>query len=105
MLDGRIATANNEVEAYLFGKAVAINAVGGSTQFGVVGTQAGQKYQQAMETLFYGTTFDLNAYQTAVSNFKEGSAANLQAKGIYNNFSVDLKLSNPVIKKFIPLLQ
>jgi hypothetical protein len=105
MLNGKLNTINNEVGAYLFGRAVAVSVSGGAISFGITGSIVGQKYNQAMQSLLFGSKFDLREYQDAVKYFKQGSGANLEAKGMYNSFAIDTKLTNPLIKQFIPLLQ
>jgi RHS repeat-associated protein len=109
-LNGSLATVNNEVGAYLFGRAVSLSAdYGTSTNFGN-NTVAGQAYDQAMNSLIFAPSFNYSQYSTAVSNFKAGSSVNVSktgipGQGLYKNFKTNSTLTNPLIKNFFPLVR
>jgi RHS repeat-associated protein len=96
-------TVNREVGAYLFGRAVA-NQVGyGTSGFGNF-SEEGSLYEKAMSTLlFVSQKFDLKTYNQALNNFQKGATVNY--RGDYNNFSIKKDDTNPVIKKFFPLIK
>jgi len=98
-------TVNREVGAYVFGRAVAVGALGGSMSFGFAGTRAGKAYDQAMFSLMTKDAFDANAYRTAINNFKKGSSANYEVRGLYNNFKIAPISKNPPLKGLYPLLR
>lgn len=108
-LNGSMKTINNEVGAYLFGRAVTLSSGNGMLGWGN-NTNAGYAYEQAMESLIYAPTFNSNQYNTAVSNFKLGSSVNVGKNGVtgqgpYRNYKIDTALKNPLIKKLFPLLR
>jgi RHS repeat-associated protein len=92
------ASVNSEVGAFLFQKNVitelGLPSAGGFGNF----SEAGQKYEGAMNNIMYGGKFDMNDYKSAILNFKEGSVNN--SSGIYNNFKVKSDDERPLIKKF-----
>jgi hypothetical protein len=98
-------TVNSEVGAYLFGRAISLNAGQAIDGFGTT-TPSGNAYQNAMTGLLFGETFDPSLYATAIENFKLGSVANNGSNpGIYNAFKVLLNEASPTIKKVYPLIK
>jgi RHS repeat-associated protein len=91
---------NNEVGAYLFGKAIALNTLG-TTPFNGNNTAAGKLYGNAMNNLFSSDNFSYNLYKKAVNNFVGGSSSN--SNGAYKNLKAKPNDINPLIKKFFPL--
>lgn len=99
---------NKEVGAYLFGVAVDQNyqyQTTGMTSLFPFGntTSEGAKYDNAMMGLLYAPAFNQTLYNTAVNNFKKGSAAN--TTGGYNNRTLTPNYTNPLIKRFLPLIK
>ena len=102
---------NDEVGAYLFGQAVNEQYhsnldVGYFT--GGAGTgrsnEDGKRYEKAYEDLYYGNSFNLKSYESAINNFKKGSQRNL--RGLYNNFPIKpIKKNKILISKFYPLFK
>jgi RHS repeat-associated protein len=112
-MDRSMATVNNEVGAYLFGRAVYYSYYQ-DKGFGEMpwgnGTQAGSSYQNAMSSLIWAPSFNYSQYSTAVNNFKAGSSVNVSKKGVpgqglYRNFNTNTTLTNPMIKNFFPLVR
>ncbi len=100
------ATVNREVGAYLFGKAVSLTLGYGISNFGSMNTKVGSAYDNAMTALMYGNSFNQSLYNQAVRSFKLGSIANNgDSQGVYNKFIVKPNDTNPVIKKFFPLVR
>ncbi|HQC39527.1 MAG TPA: RHS repeat-associated core domain-containing protein [Candidatus Dojkabacteria bacterium] len=83
--NGSLATVNNEVGAYLFGRAV-YYSYNQDKAFGMMpwgnGTQAGDVYENAMNSLIWAPSFNYSQYSTAVSNFKAGSSVNVSKTGV-----------------------
>jgi len=112
-LNGSLATVNNEVGAYLFGRAVYYSYnrdKGFATMPWGNGTQAGDSYENAMNSLIWAPSFNYSQYSTAVNNFKAGSSVNVSETGVpgqgfYRNFKTDTNLKNPLIKNFFPLVR
>jgi RHS repeat-associated protein len=99
------ATINKEVGAYLFGRAVSLNLGYGIDSFGTF-TKEGQTYEKSMSSMVFANGFNQSVYNSAVDSFKGGSVANNGSGGqIYRNFSVIPNQTNPVIKRFFPLLR
>ena len=98
-------TVNAEVGAYLFGRAVALDAGLGYDGFGT-STLQGQVYQNSMTGLMFGNQFNQSLYNSAIQNFKTGSGANNGSRpGIYNNFTILKTDTNPTIKRLYPLVK
>jgi uncharacterized protein RhaS with RHS repeats len=112
-LNGSLATVNNEVGAYLFGRSV-YYSYNQDKGFGMMpwgnGTQAGDFYENAMNSLIWAPSFNYSQYSTAVNNFKAGSSVNVSktgvpGQGLYRNFKTNTTLTNPLIKNFFPLVR
>ncbi|MBB3187862.1 RHS repeat-associated core domain-containing protein [Microbacter margulisiae] len=115
-MGGSMATVNNEVGAYLFGRAVyysykIIRGEGYANMPWGNGTELGKNYEDAMDALIGSRNFNLTQYQAAINSFLQGSAVNVSTTnipgmGIYttNHFKTDPTLTNPLIKTFFPLL-
>jgi len=112
-LNGSLATVNNEVGGYLFGRAV-YYSYNQDKGFGMMpwgnGTQAGDSYENAMNSLIWAPSFNYSQYSTAVNNFKSGSSVNVSktgvpGQGLYRNFKTNTTLTNPLIKNFFPLVR
>ena len=61
-----------------------------------------------MNNLIWAPAFNYSQYSTAVSNFKTGSSVNTTSsggQGLYKNASVKPASTNPLIKKFFPLVR
>ena len=104
---GQTGVINNEVGAYLYGRAVyytyQMNNGGGYAMMPWGnGTASGNAYESAMNNLIWAPAFDYGQYSTAVSNFKTGSSVNT---GLYNKYSARPASPNPLIKKFFPLVR
>ncbi|MET3878878.1 DUF6443 domain-containing protein [Chitinophaga sp. OAE865] len=108
------ASVNNEVGAYLFGQAVAMNAVmNGSAMGGLqpparMDNKAGAMYGQAYNYLLYeakGVNYNTYInYSNALMSFKQGSTSNVT--GLYNNNQTLLpNQQGSVIFKFFPLIR
>ncbi|MES2517895.1 MAG: DUF6443 domain-containing protein [Bacteroidota bacterium] len=103
------ASINKEVEAYIFGAGVTVNYENGMYG-GVFGndTNSGQIYEKAMNSLLF-KGFDQKNYESAINNFKTGSASNpitpTRPQGLYANFPVKPISTNPIIKQFSPILK
>ncbi len=106
-------TINNEVGAYLFGRAVYYNYQMNNDNPNVLmpwgnGTTSGNAYEAAMNALIWAPSFNYSQYSTAVSNFKTGSSVNTTAtggQGLYKNATIKPASTNPLIKKFFPLIR
>lgn len=95
------ATVNNEVEAYLFGRSVAIQSGQAfDYSFGNL-SNMGKVYDNAMFNSITNPQFDPASFNSAVMTFKTGSRVN--QGGIYNKFKYSLK--KPLISKFYPLTE
>ncbi len=108
------ASVNNEVGAYLFGQAVAMNAaLNGSAMGGLqpparMDNNAGVMYGQAYNYLLYdakGVNYNTYInYFNALMSFKKGSTSNVT--GLYNNNPMLLpNQQGSVIFKFFPLIR
>ncbi|MFA8301434.1 MAG: RHS repeat-associated core domain-containing protein [Hyphomicrobiales bacterium] len=111
--NGQKGIVNNEVGAYLFGRAIyythAMNNGGG---FGEMpwgnGTTSGNIYHSAMDGMMWSQSYDQSQYSTAVNNFKTGSSVNTTRngkQGVYKNALMTPVSANPLIKKFFPLIR
>ena len=110
---GQTGSVNNEVGAYLFGRAVDYTyQMNNGAGFGMMpwgnNTTSGQQYEGAMNSLLWAPAFNFGQYSTAVNNFKTGSSVNTTSsggQGLYKNGSIKPPSSNPLIKKFYPLIR
>lgn len=101
----RGATINREVGAYLFGRGISTSLGYGSSGFGNF-TKEGQTYEGAMSNLLFSDKFNSSLYNTAINNFKAGSIGNNGSVGaIYRNFMIKPNDTNPIIKRFFPLVR
>mgnify|MGYP001472036758 CR=1 FL=1 len=100
----RKASVNAEVGAYLFGSGVSLSlgypTVGGGL---ATNSRAARAYSNAYNRLLGGDQFDQSAYRIAITNFKQGSAAN--SLGLYNNVPVLPINPNPPISRLYPLIR
>mgnify|MGYP002336011337 CR=1 FL=1 len=93
-------SVNNEVEAYLFGRSIALQSHNASNfSFGNMSIM-GKEYESAMLNLLTNAKFDRKSFQNAVMAFKTGSTAN--TSGIYNGHAYRRK--RPLISRFYPLI-
>lgn len=90
-----------EVEAYIFGRVVSTETVGGGFQTFGNGTTAGDAYDSAMNSLIL-LGFDNGKFQEAANNFVKGSSVNGQGDGAYKNQTRRKDYKN-LIDKFIPI--
>ena len=115
-MNGSMRTVNNEVGAYLFGRAVYYSYEMEKEGYGDMpwgnSTASGKAYQNAMGNLIKSQIFNSFLYNEAVHNFISGSAANVSktnipGMGIYtiNHFKIDPTITNPLIKTFFPLVR
>ncbi|WP_461630285.1 DUF6443 domain-containing protein [Labilibaculum euxinus] len=110
---GQKGTVNNEIGAYLFGRAVQYTGQMNSVGFYAEmpwgnGTNSGDAYHGAMNSLIWAPAFNYSKYSTAVNNFKKGSSANTTStggQGLYKGASVKPVSANPLIKNFFPLVR
>jgi len=99
---------SNEVEAYLFGRAVyqnymMNNVLGYASMPWGTGTVAGKAYEDSMSGLLYAPAFDPNMFKKAVENFRSGSTGNQDGK--YGQGAPVPVTQNPLIKSLFPLLK
>jgi len=103
--NGGISGVNSEVEAYLFGKGVALTHSGGRGAL-FVGNRdnpaEGQLYESAMNNLLLSDSFDRGNMQIAVDNFVRGSSSNVG--GLYRSRALPVPV-NPIIARFFPLVR
>jgi RHS repeat-associated protein len=110
---GQTGTVNNEVGAYLYGRAVYYNyQMNNGSGYAMMpwgnGTTSGNAYEAAMNGLMWAPSFNYSQYSTAVSNFKTGSSVNTTGtggQGLYKNATVKPASTNPLINKFFPLIR
>jgi RHS repeat-associated protein len=93
------ATTNGEVEAYLFGKGVALSANYGISSFGTE-SKEGRVYDDAMSKMMY-EGFDKKSFKDAADNFTSGSIGNAECNGCYKNTKPDVNYQ-PLIDSFLP---
>ena len=104
-------SVNNEVGAYLFGVGVQASysfsngeISGGSSSLLGNDSQSGANYSEAMNGLFFGTSFNNSDYEKAIINFKQGAIKN--NSGIYNSHPVIIPVAGkPLISNFFPLIE
>ena len=100
-----IPSTNNEVGAYLFGRAVVLTLANyGINAFGNSTTE-GKTYEQAMNSLLLDK-FDIRSYNIATRTFRKGSIAN--SRGNYNSlpdFQHIKMFQKPLISNFYPLVR
>jgi RHS repeat-associated protein len=112
-LNGSLTSVNNEVDAYLYGRAVYYSSFqnkGFSMMPWGNGTNSGDAYNNAMNSLIMAPSFNFTQYSSAVNNFKAGSSVNVgksgvPGQGLYKNFKINPKLASPLIKNFFPLVR
>jgi RHS repeat-associated protein len=94
---------NNEVEANLFGRSVAL-AAGVAYDYGF-GNQSrvGDIYNSSMLNMLTSPVFNQKDFQMSVMTFKVGSRKNERSNGIYNNFPYK-SMNKSTIARFYPLL-
>ena len=92
---------NREVEAYLVGKSV-VNDLGHPYSGFGNQTGAGQFYENSMNSLMFGKSFNQGQFDSAVKNFKAGSNSN--ASGLYNRAIIKASF-NAVSKGLFPLIK
>lgn len=98
-----MASVNNEVEAYVFGKGVALNLGYATGGWGSLTNPTGQAYNKAITGLMFGSTFNRADFQSAIKNFKAGSIAN--SLGLYDKFPITPIPPKPLISNFYPLIK
>lgn len=99
---------SNEVEAYLYGRAVYQNYLvkneqGYAAMPWGTGTIAGKAYEDSMSGLLYAPAFDASMFKKAVENFRSGSTGNQDGK--YGRGDPVPVTQNPLIKSLFPLLK
>lgn len=102
---------NDEIEASLFGQAVNEQyhsnlGIGYFPGGGGIGrdNESGVKYENAYADLYYGNSFNLKSYESAIKNFKRGSQKNLS--GSYNKFPIKpIEKNKILISKFYPFFK
>ena len=88
------ATINREVGAYAFGRVLVTDIGYDALGYGT-SSPYGQIYENAMSTFVNSTTFNQQAYNTAINNFQQGASVNIN--GAYNRFIIRSNDLNPVI--------
>ena len=101
----RVST-NNEVGAYLYGRGVSLSAgYVAIISFGN-NTVSGSIYNNAMNNLMFGNSFNRRSYINAVESFRKGSIVN--KSGAYNNvpdYAYLRQFQTPLISNFYPLVR
>ena len=102
-------TVKNEIEAYVFEQAIvaSLQEVGYSITSAFLAKDGNAKegvaFEQAMNTLLYGTTFSQSAFDKAVHSFRSQSLR--CDSGEYSNYKLGNSQKNPLLPSFYPLMR